>query len=1101
MTHFRLFSSNRLEVLAESLARALSMPPASPLDQEVIVVQSKGMERWVSMELARRHGICANCRFPFPMAFVYEIFQTVIPGLPEHTPYDPRITTWKIMKLLPSCITRPGFEKLGLYLGEDWPGLKSLQLSEGIANTFDQYMLFRPEMILRWEGGEEDHWQAVLWRELVKGQTAGRHHAALGKAFLEATGGPLEDISIFPERVSVFGISALPRFHMEMLGALSRFTQVNLFLMNPCREYWGDILSDWEMKRTIVRQGSGNPTPEELYLERGNSLLASMGRLSRDFFDLLNEFPCEEFPSFEDPGEYSLLSCLQSDILNLRDRPEKPDERKCIAADDTSIQIHSCHSSMREIEVLHDQLLHIFEDDPDIMPKDILVMTPDIEACAPYIQAVFDLPSHDPRRIPFTISDQSVRKESIIIDAFLAILDLHGSRFGASQVLAILESGAVQRKFDLSDRDLDLVRRWVRDTRIRWGIDGQSRGQTGLPAVPQNTWKAGLERLLLGYAMPGDDENIFSGILPYDQIEGGEALVLGRFLEFADRLFAHVTALGQRRTLHEWRQTLTELLECFFTADEDTEREIKAIRKTLNDLDEIHEETVFEGKIDINVIKWYLGRSLERESFGFGFITGGITFCAMLPMRSIPFKIICLVGMNGDAYPRQSNPLGFDLMARHPEPGDRSRRNDDRYLFLEALLSARKRLCISYVGQSIADNSSIPPSVLVSEFLDYIEEGFDTERNGHAAPKTSLRDRIVTPHRLQAFNPAYFKDVPPSDRLNQKLFSYSEENCRAADRLLEARDVPLPFISTGFPHPEEEWKRVNLLDLCRFFSNPAKFLLNGRLGIYLEERPSVLEDREAFAVKGLEKYHMEEEMVKRKLGEGNLKAFLSVVQASGRLPHGTVGECTFERMIQGVENFAEKTEPYVGENPLPPLEVDLHISGFRLAGQIDGIYGRRLAQYRYARLKSRDHLRLWIYHLALNSVMAGDYPLTSMLAGLHPGTREPEWTAWEYSPVDESKEILRKLLEIYWTGMIMPLHFFPGSSWIYAQEILKKKRSPEDALQSAHANWQGNGYTPGECEDAYYQLSFRETDPLDSDFQYMAEEVFGPMLAHQAELD
>ena len=541
MRNFRLFTGNRLENLADQLAGVLSTPLASPLDKEIIVVQSKGMERWVSMELARRHGICANISFPFPNVFVNEVIRKTLPEFSEQSPFDPKTMTWMIMKLLPSCIERPGFESIRAYLSETEGDLKRFQLSERIADTFDQYMLFRPEMMLKWERGEEDHWQAALWKELVNGHE-GQHRAALGEALLEVLGKPSTKIGDFPERISVFGISTLPRFHMQVFNSISRFTQVNLFLMNPCKEYWGDIFSDWEIKRAIDKGESQLLSAEDLHLEK-MSLLGSMGKLGRDFFDLINEFDCEEIQLFEEPGENNLLNCIQSDILNLRERAQEIDGKESVSENDTSIQTHSCHSPMREIEVLHDRLLEMFEKDQGLMPKDILVMTPDVKTYAPYIQAVFDMPADDPKKIPYSIADRSIKVEGKIIETLLAITRLRESRFSAFQVMAILECQAVQQRFDLSEADLELIRKWVEDTRIRWGIDGVNRGEMDLPDLSENTWKAGLDRLLMGYAMPGREENMFAGVLPFDDMEGSETLVLGKFIEFI--FFKYLTNFRQ----------------------------------------------------------------------------------------------------------------------------------------------------------------------------------------------------------------------------------------------------------------------------------------------------------------------------------------------------------------------------------------------------------------------------------------------------------------------------------------------------------------------------------------------------------------------------
>jgi len=1082
----KLFTSNRLEILADKLAELLSQPLASPLETEVIVVQSRGMERWVSMQLARRQGICANLMFPFPTAFAQDVFRKVLSDLPERSPFDPEIITWRIMKFLPSCITRPGFEGLGAYLKDAGDRLKRLQLSERIADTIDQYLLFRPQMIFEWEKGKENHWQAELFRELVK-ECGKVHRAALGKALLKAIKGSTSRLQGLPERVSVFGISALPRFHIQIFSAISRFTEVNLFLMNPCREYWGDIVSEWEMKRKMFVQGGKDLTFEELHLEKGNSLLGSMGALGRDFFDLVNETHVEEFACFEDHKEDSLLSFIKSDILNLRDSGQRLDNKKFVDDKDVSVQVHSCHSPMREMEVLNDRLLDMFEKDPDLTPEDVLVMTPDIEEYTPYIRAVFDVPADDKSKIPFSIADRSVRKESEIIDTFLSILDLSGSRFGASQVMAILESPAVRRRFGIEEADLGLFQRWLVDTRIRWGIDGQSRADIGLPGFSENTWRAGLTRLLLGYAMPGRDENMFEGVLPYDFLEGGDAVVLGRFAEFTELLITHVTSLVTPRTLSEWSENLKKLLECFFMPDETMEREMQVIRGALGDMVRIEEITAFDEKIDINVVKWHLGHGLEREGFGFGFISGGITFCAMLPMRSIPFKVICLVGMNNDAYPRQSKLLSFDLMAQNLQPGDRSRRDDDRYLFLEVILSARKTLYISHVGQSIRDNSLIPPSVLVSELLDYIEQGFEISGN-------SILASIVTKHRLQSFSPEYFKK-------NENLFSYSRENLRVAQGMMEDRREPAPFISRGLSDPAlQEWKRVDLDDLCGFFGNPSKFLLERRLRIYLRENASILEEREAFDINGLEKYLLEENLIKRRLEGRNLKDFFPSTRAVGLLPHGTVGECTYEGLSRGVEGFAEKIAPYMKEKALEPLDVDFPIAGFRITGCIRSIYPERLVQYRYAGVKPKDRVKVWIYHLVLNTIKADHYPRISMLAGLMPKGKDSEWVAWEYPSMENGEAILEDLFEKYRAGLVMPLHFFPGSSWEYARLLLEKSKSEEDALRNAGNTWEGSDYSRGECEDPYYQLCFGNTEPLDSEFQLIAEEVFGPLLQHQEEI-
>jgi exodeoxyribonuclease V gamma subunit len=1076
MANLNVFTSNRLEILAGPLAELLREPLASPLDQEIIVVQSKGMERWVSMQLAERHGVCANCRFPFPNAFMHEAFRLVLENMPERLLFDPDVMTWRIMKALPSLIEEPEFKTIRNYLESGRSDVKRFQLSQRIADLLDQYLVFRSEMVFQWEKGGAGHWQALLWRKLVEGHEA-EHRATLAGEFFTAIERYSEPPPGLPGRISVFGISALPRFHIQFFASLARVAQVNLFLMNPCKEYWGDILSASEMKKKALSAKA--PSQDQLHMEKGNSLLASMGGLGRDFFDMIQEFQVSEFSLYEEPGEDTLLNSIQMDILRLHERREK----KRISIEDLSIQIHSCHSPMREVEVLRDQLLRMFEENPGLLPRDILVMMPDIESYAPYIQAVFDTPREEGLRIPFSIADRSMRKEGGIGQTFLNILDLEGSRFGVNQILNILESEAVRRKFGFSDEDLETVRGWVSETRVRWGIDETHRAELGLPAFPQNTWRAGLERLLLGFAMPGREERMFSGILPYDLVEGGETRILGSLMEFAEKIFHRAASLGQLRTLEAWQSDLEELLDDFFKPGEDAEREIQAIRRMLDDLTQAGTASLYDEAVHLRIVRSYLGQRLEQAGFGFGFMTGGVTFCAMLPMRSIPFRTICLLGMSGEVYPRQSKPLGFDFMAKYRKRGDRSRRNDDRYLFLETILSARERLYISYAGQSIEDNSLIPPSVLVSELMDYVEQGFEIS-------ELCIREHLHIRHRLQAFSPEYFKNHP-------KLFTYSEENYEIARTLLSGRKETGPFLTTGLAEPDEAWRKVDLHGLCAFFSNPTKFLLNKRLGLYLEEGFAIAEEREPLDVQTLQRYLLEDHLLRRRLqGRSFKEGFLSFV-ASGALPHGTVGQCVYEDLSTGVEHFARELLPLMGEHDREPLGFEIDVGPFSLTGSLDHVFKDRMIRYRYSRIKGKDLIVGWIHHLVLNCVGTEGSPRHTLLAGLSgKGGKTRKRLFHEYSPIDKGQVILEGLLQRYWEGLKRPMHFFPESSWKYATLRLSQEKTPELALDQARKTWEGNEWGRGEMEDFYYQRCFRDKDPMDEQFEEIAVEVFEPLLEH-----
>ena len=1074
---FHIYASNRLESLAAQLADIIQTPLSSPLASEVIVVQSRGMERWVSMQLATHNRICANIHYPFPNTFLHEVFQKFLADVSDTTLFDPDVLTFRIMKLLPDNAEQPEFESLRLYLKEDPSGLKLYQLSEKISDVFDQYLVFRPEMIFSWEAGKGAHWQASLWRQLTEENDHFhlQHRARLRKQFFKIIRKSSHMIEKFPERISIFGISHLPDFHIHVFAELSRYIPIYLFLMNPCQEFWGDILSDQDRKRIRRRYQNIGVAEADLHLESGNPLLASMGALGRDFLNIITVYDCEFHEQYDDIQQLSLLASVQSDILTLADRNQSNDEVGSgllfQPGEDRSIQIHSCHSPMREIEVLHDNLLAMFEELPGLLPKDIIVMIPDIEAYSPFVQAVFGAQTRDELRIPFSIADRNIRNESRIVDAFALLLDFKASRFGSTQILSLLEVGSIKKKFGISESDFGTIELWIQDTGIRWGIDAKNREELDLPDFKENTWKAGIERLLLGYAMRGNDNKMFANILPYDPMEGSNVKILGRFIEFVERTTLWAKRLEKDDSLSGWSRTLHILLDHLFHSDEDSEREIQLLRTHIDGMANNQTLSGYTEPVSLEVVRSYLLHHLGKEGFGSGFISGGVTFCAMLPMRSIPFEAVCLVGMNSNAFPRESRHLEFDLVSKYPKSGDRSRRNDDRYLFLESILSARKKMYISYVGQSIQDDSTMPPSVLVSELMDYLTEGF------------GLKDtNLLTQHRLQAFSPEYFK------KSREELISYSEENMLASSRLFGSKEY-IPFIAEGLSQPDDEWKQINPNQLKRFFTHPARYLLQHRLGIYFDKGISVLEDRENFRLDPLDRYIIGQELVEHGLKGGDPDELLPVYQASGVLPHGSVGEIRYRELCIDVDEFVNKTKTVKGESQGESLEVDLSMEPYRIHGELNDFHkDRGLIRYRFVNMKSKDLLSSWIDHLLLCTIADNEFQKKTMLI-----CRD---AVWKFSPVNESEPILKGLLSRYWDGLSKPLPFFPESAYGYASDILKKQKSEYDALRSARNRWRGSDFNRGESEDPYFRRCFGTTDPLDEYFKTLSLEIFASMFEY-----
>ncbi|MDD5350562.1 MAG: exodeoxyribonuclease V subunit gamma [Chthoniobacteraceae bacterium] len=1071
-----LHTGNRLETLAAQWAGVTAQPLASPFSRETVLVQSLGMRRWLSLQLAGRLGVCMNAAFPFPRAFLDETLRRLVPETAPADAFAPDTLAWKLHGLLPALLHRPEFAPVRAYLG-DGDGLKRYQLASRLAGLFDQYLVYRPQMLLGWErGGVEEAadaaWQAALWRELNREKAI--HFAAAVERLRQERTAP---DARWPERVSLFGITSLPPAQVDVFFALAARCPVHLFLLAPSREYHGDDLTPKQRARRGLKLDGG-----------GHPLLTSLGRLNAEFTNVLLEADeraghriVDTPEHFAEPPEGTLLHGLQRDILRAQSRgepaagsEEEPLPPLEIAPGDASLEIHVCPSPLREVEALYDRLLALLAEDPALRPRDILVMTPEIERYAPLIHAVFGSPEDANLRIPYSIADRAPRSDSPAIQTFLALLESVETRCTAREGFALLQSPVFRARFGFDDADLARLREWIAESGIRWGVDGAHRAELGLPAFEETTWRGGIDRLLLGYAMPGGGRTLFEGILPEDSVEGSEAELLGRFAEAMEAVFSSLELLESPRPLGEWPGVLRTVIDRFFTSSSGESpqllNDVRALRDAVERLATVAGLAGPEQIAEFAAVREHFAGMLgEAEQRG-GFLTGGVTFCALKPMRSIPARVIWLMGMNDDVFPRRPQPPPFDLIHAHPLPGDRSARADDRYLFLEALLSARDRLRISYVGRSLSGQETLPPSVVVSELLDCL----DTSCRFPGG--TGAREALTLTHRLHAFSRVYFE---PGGR----LFSFSAANCAAAARKT-ARGVP--FLERPLDPPEPERRAVALADLRAFFANPAAVFLRERLAIRLSDRDETLEETEPLAPDALQRYQVASELFAA-MAADTPPAPAAALFARGLLPPGSVGTQYYQGQGSAARTLHAAMARLLGTtHPDAPRLLDLRAGPFTLTGRLDALYGGRLAFFRPAKLKAKDRLQAWCAHLAWCAACGPTLPLPTVLAGTD--------GAVQFAP--QPPERLLELLELFWQGLQAPLPFFPNASLTFAASQDAKGKPP---LERAREVWRGNVRAKGECEDPSFRLCFsggdaEGGDPLDAAFEAVALAVFGPLL-------
>ncbi|MBI9075009.1 MAG: exodeoxyribonuclease V subunit gamma [Desulfatibacillum sp.] len=1064
----RVYASNSLRVLAGKLADLIGQAPLPPLEPEVILVQNPVMGRWLHLTLAEINQGCANLCISMPNAYMHELFSRVVPhaGNEEQSPFSPWAMTWRIMDALDRFLDSPPFTEIQRYLQDDPDGRKRFGLSSRVAGVFDRYLLFRPGMVLNWDQGKGEHWQALLWREISR-DFPRQHRPALQQDFFRALDTSSPAPESLPKRISLFGVWGMPPYHLSIFSGLSRVLPVNLFHVSPCRQYWADALSN----RQITRITSQSPfTPhEELHLEKGNALLATLGGVGRDFLSLLIDRDCHPEEIYAEPFGVELLGMIQGEILDLTGA-ESPEKRQAPKGD-RSLSIHNCHSPMREMEVLYDHVLRFLEENPGLEPRDILVMAPDMDLYAPYVEAVFSSPGSDGTRIPYSIAHKEIRTISPGINAFLEIMELCQGRFEAVSVLDAAGLPPVAEKFGFFETDQDTLAQWVSQTRIRWGANADSRQALGLPGMGENTWESGLDRLLLGYAMSGSQEDFFQGISPFDDLAMEDAPLLGRFTGFVASLVSLSEKMTHPHTIVEWVNILEGMVFDFLGPETD---DIHLLQIALSKLSAAETEHGFFQPVSISVVKAGLINLLGKSMPSAGIMRRGINFCSISQGAGIPSPLICLVGMDDGAFPRQEVALGFDYMARSPKLGDRSPRGDDRFAFLQAILNAEKTLHISYVGQGIQDNAPLCPSPLVSELIDYVEAGFDLSQ---ASP-------LITIHKLQAFDPAYFSGQTPG------LFSYSRQLCQAAIMLQKSRKSPRVFFQQSIAMPQDAERSVDLETLCSFFRLPARFFLRERIGLVLDELSGVVESAEPFNLGGLERHRMAGLMVEKTAQGHHPMDLFPMAKAQGELPHGNVGTWAFNQLAEQMASFAKNTASRLA-SATRRIDAEVELEGYRVRGRLDPVGPQGLFLYRTATVKAYDRLNAWIRHLLL-CLAKPESGLETFYAGIDKTVR------FDGLPEDEALRHLAELLSIFSQGLEKPVPFFPETSFAFAK-ALATSRDHAKALGAARGKWEPGFYNNGESLNAYSALCFEGQNPLSRDFQAIATRVFGPVLEYQQE--
>ena len=1068
---FRLQHGNDLDVLAGLLASELANPApgAALLQPDTVLIPQPAMRRWLHKTLAETHGIAANLRFLTPGEFVGEALAANLPG-GDGAAADAAVLRWRLWALLAdeAVMRAPAFAPLQPVLSGPDRAMAAWSLAGEVADAFEKYQAWRRGWLLRWDGGADpDDWQAELWRRATRGLA---HRARRLDAYLQRFGGEAAAIPAgLPARLFVFGCQNVSPDVLRVIASAALAGPLHFYFVSPVQGWWGDLPG----ARDRLRADADGV----FAADADNPLLVANGAAGRDFINLLFAgeavHPRGEITAYSEPSGTGLLAWLQRDLLARRPPPAvsglafDPAER--------SLQLHACHTPLREVQVLHDQLRALLDADPSLQPRDIAVLTPDVDAYAPLVHAVFGAAMGSARAIPYAVADGSALAAQPVADWFLRVLGLPGARFTLAEGLSLLSLSPVAQRLGLTPSGVDRLQQALAEAGARWGRDAAHRRASGAPDENAYTWQWALDRLLLGHAS-ADDADI-AGVSPLPRLEGGDLAALDALLTGLRALDRLARDLAAPRAPAQWPRLLAATLDELLPerpTDPAAARAIDALRAHIGAFGDEIESAGLTSLLPSSLVRaWFqarLGEGDDRQPF----LSGGVTFGRMVPMRLIPFKVICLLGMNDSDYPRRDpggalNRLTATLATPERRVGDRSVREDDRFLFLQLLASAGQVFYVSFLGNDPRSGEAKPPSVVVSELVDTASRYF--------ADPADVAKRLVLRHPLQPFAPQAF-GAPvdarePAADAARRIGFHDQWRPALAAALAPRQPLP-PFVAQALAPPvdPEGASETTRAALFAVLCNPPRHFLRERLGLRLPQAEDALPDSEPFDRSDALLRHRLARRVFQALREGALdeSALHARLLSQALLAPGPAGRETLRAAIRWVAGSAAHARDWAPD-PAMAMPWRIALPGRDLVGSFGDVHARGLLQFRPGAANGRVILDFgldWLVWSALGETR----PVLRLLPGERP---------WHIAPLapEAARARLADLVAMAGEAAQQALPFLPRSG--YAWHAVATSDQPDGAESAARKAWCGNNGFPGEGDDAWVKLALRGQDPFADD--------------------
>ncbi|WP_300681443.1 exodeoxyribonuclease V subunit gamma [Nocardioides sp.] len=1084
-----LHRAPRTDLLADALGELLAVPPVDPFATEVVVVPARGVERWLSQRLSDRLGVCAAVDFRTAPSLIAEIL-----GTGDDDPWSPERLTWPLLRAIDEALGESWADVIARHLGAGRVGEEAdlrqgrrLALARRLARLFLSYAGQRPDLIADWTaGGASDGaggtvpadlaWQPELWRRLVAEVPVmpphERHRAVI--AHLEE--GPAGDL---PDRVSLFGHTRLSASEIELVGALGRHRDVHLWLPHPSAPLWSALAQ-------TTASGPIRRAEDRSHEAVHHPLLATLGRDLREVQRSLAVLDLDDAPV---PGRIeapdTLLGWLQTDLRD--NRVGEPG--RVLSPEDRSVQLHAAHGPARQVEVLREVVLGLLADDPTLEPRDVLVMCPDIEAYAPLLEAAFGLgdvigdQGHPAHRLRVRLADRSLEQTNPLLGVATTLLELAGGRAGVGEVLDLAHVPAVQRRFGLREEDLDQIATWAGETGIRWGFDAAHRGPFGLDDFAANTWEFGLDRLLTGVALSDDAQAWLDATLPLDDVGSGAIDLAGRLTEFVHRLRAVTDRLVGEHPVTHWLDALTDGVDSLTAVSLDDGWQRGQLARELGRVRAAAEGTEV-GALRLPDVRALLADRLAGRPTRANFRTGSLTVATLVPMRSVPHRVVAVLGLDDGVFPRGGSVDGDDLLARDPLTGERDLRTEDRQLLLDAIGATTETLVVTWTGADIYSGAERPAAVPLGELADALDLTATAPDGGSAA------EFVTTRHPLQPFD---LRNLVPGAIVPGQPFTF-DRSALVGARAAVGERTPRPALLDG-PLPVDVDGDVSLEDLLGFWANPVRGFFKQSLDLALPHEEEALDDGLPVEIDSLTQWGAGDRIL------GDMLRGIHPDQARQRefrrgvVPPKWLGWRLLDDIVGKARPIGAEALRLRSGHEARMVDVDVDLGGGRrLRGTVGDLYADRIIRVHYSRLGATHRLGSWIRLLAL-AASDEDRAWSALTLGRAGGRSGTNVGLSQLGPLDHTaREMLRDLVTLREAGLAEPLPLPLKSSLVYA----RNRRTGMDhsaAVDKAGWEWR-DGRFPGEQSEPAHLRAWGAKAPLpDPDrMAELADRVWSPLL-------